>query len=288
MWERREEKKECLNNIRTQEGWDRVTNSEAYGLSMHRQELRFLHFSEFFSELMPEADILYSVLQKRNIDAAGNRAKDVFQKNRERADVIVQENGAEGNRRRKTTNTAAVMKEACDTALSQVKDRLAKSDHVIAEKLIDCTLFPELVQSFAEAELECALKLWPINNKAKLKTELKSLYQHSELSNGNNTALSLLKSIHENNLQEALSETVPLLQIIITTPMTSAESERNFSTLKRIKTFTRNTMGQQRLIALAMLSVESEFIHGLLDFNNKVIEKFAHVKDRRASFLFKK
>ena len=108
------------------------------------------------------------------------------------------------------------------------------------------------------------------------------------LSNGNNTALSLLKSIHENNLQEALSETVSLLQIIITTPMTSAESERNFSTLKRIKTFTRNTMGEQRLNALAMLSIESELIHGLLDFNSKVTERFAQMKDRRASFLFKK
>ncbi|CAL8253724.1 unnamed protein product [Boreogadus saida] len=77
---------------------------------------------------MPEVDILYSVLQKRDIDAAGiNRAMDVFQKNvgrlRERADVIEQESGAEGNKRRKTTNTAAELKEACDTTISQVQDR---------------------------------------------------------------------------------------------------------------------------------------------------------------------
>ena len=170
------------------------------------------------------------------------------------------------------------MKEACDTVISQVEERFTKSDHLIAAKLIDCTLFPKFVQSFPEAELECAIKLWPITNKAKLKTELMSLYQHSELSKGN-TALSLLKSIHENNLQEALSETVTLLQIIITTPMTSTESERNFSTLKRIKTFTRNTMGQQRLNALAMLSIENELIHGLFDFNSKVIEKFAHMRE---------
>ena len=260
---------------------------------MHLQEPRFLHFLEFFSELMPEVDILYSVLQKRDIDAAGiNRAMDVFQKNVgrlwERAEVIAQESGAEGNKRRKTTNTAAVLKEACDTTISQVQDRFAKSDHLIAAKLINCTLFPKFVQAFPEAELDCAFTLWPINNKVKLITELKSLYLHSVLSNGNNTALSLLKSIHENNLQEALSETVSLLQIIITTPMTSAESERNFSTLKRIKTFTRNTMGEQRLNALAMLSIESELIHGLLDFNSKVTERFAQMKDRRASFLFKK
>ena len=54
---------------------------------------------------------------------------------------------------------------------------------------------------------------------------------------------------------------------------------------KRIKTFTRNTMGQQRLNA--MLSIENPFVHGLVDFNSKVIERFAQEKNHRANFLFK-
>ena len=56
---------------------------------------------------------------------------------------------------------------------------------------------------------------------------------------------------------------------------------------KRIKTFTRNTMGQQRLNALSMLSIENPFVHGLVDFNSKVIERFAQAKNHRANFLFK-
>src|SRR5215469_9020021 len=60
-----------------------------------------------------------------------------------------------------------------------------------------------------------------------------------------------------------------------------------FSTLKRIKTFLRNTMDQERLSALAMLSIEKDFITKIADFNNKVIEKFAHAKERRKDFLFK-
>ncbi|KAJ8349708.1 hypothetical protein SKAU_G00248380 [Synaphobranchus kaupii] len=87
--------------------------------------------------------------------------------------------------------------------------------------------------------------------------------------------------------KEAFAETITLLKIIITTPMMTSESERNFSTLKRIKTFTRNTMGQPRLNALAMLSIESLLIHQLQDFILKVIEKFAQKKNRRAAFLFK-
>ena len=134
----------------------------------------------------------------------------------------------------------------------------------------------KFVKSIPEAQLACAIKLWPtaLINEGKLQTELALLYGHTEQHTGK-SALSLFQAIHENNLQEALSETCTLLSIIITTPMTSAESDRNCSTLKRIQTFTRNTMGQQRLNALSMLSIENLFVHGLVDFNSKVIQRFA-------------
>ena len=52
--------------------------------------------------------------------------------------------------------------------------------------------------------------------------------------------------------------------------MTTAEAERCLSTLKRIKTFLRNAMGQERLNALAMLSMERELVLNMRDFNEKV------------------
>lgn len=91
----------------------------------------------------------------------------------------------------------------------------------------------------------------------------------------------------ENNLQSTFTETVSLLRILITTPMTTAESERCFFTLKRIKTFLRNTMSQDRLNALAMLSMEKKLVRDIPDFNKKVIERFATQKERRAKFLYK-
>ena len=100
-------------------------------------------------------------------------------------------------------------------------------------------------------------------------------------------ALALFQVFMENKLQDTFSETVSLLKILITTPMTTAESERCFSTLKRIKTFLRNTMAQDRLNALAMLSMEKNLIQNIPDFNTKVIEKFATQKDRRAKFMYK-
>ena len=54
-----------------------------------------------------------------------------------------------------------------------------------------------------------------------------------------------------------------------------------------MKTFLRNTMAEDRLNALSMLSMEKNLIRQIPDFNNKVIEIFAHLKDRRANFLYK-
>ena len=89
------------------------------------------------------------------------------------------------------------------------------------------------------------------------------------------------------NLQETFSETVSLLNILITTPMTTAEAERCFSTLKIIKTFLRNSMGQERLNALAMLSMERELVLNMRDFNEKVIDRFAALKERLAKLQYK-
>jgi len=51
-----------------------------------------------------------------------------------------------------------------------------------------------------------------------------------------------------------------LLQIFITLPVTTASGERSFSTLRRIKTYLRNTTGQIRLNCLSMLNIHRDII----------------------------
>ncbi len=46
-------------------------------------------------------------------------------------------------------------------------------------------------------------------------------------------------------------------------------------------------MTQERLNALAMLSMEKRLVTEITDFNQKVIEKFASQKVRRAKSIFK-
>ena len=63
--------------------------------------------------------------------------------------------------------------------------------------------------------------------------------------------------------------------------------ERCFSTLKRIETFLGYTMTNERLKALAVLTVQKYLIRGISEFNSKVIVKFAQQKNRRMDFIYK-
>ena len=56
-------------------------------------------------------------------------------------------------------------------------------------------------------------------------------------------------------LKAAFPVLVRVLQISMTISVSSAKCERSFSTLKRIKTYLRSSMSEQRLTDLAELSL---------------------------------
>ena len=64
-------------------------------------------------------------------------------------------------------------------------------------------------------------------------------------------------------LRGAFPSLVKLIQIALTIAVSTAHCERSFSTLKRIKSYLRSTMTQQRLVNLAILSIEKELSQGL-------------------------
>lgn len=50
-----------------------------------------------------------------------------------------------------------------------------------------------------------------------------------------------------------------LLKIFVTLPVTTSSNERSFSTLKRLKSYLRNTMSEDRLNGLALLNIYRNF-----------------------------
>lgn len=70
-----------------------------------------------------------------------------------------------------------------------------------------------------------------------------------------------------------------ILGIYISTPATNCTAERSFSSLKRIKTYLRSKLGQERVNSLTILSIESEMTQEI-QFED-IIQTFAEKKARR-------
>ena len=91
------------------------------------------------------------------------------------------------------------------------------------------------------------------------------------------------------SISDVLKEIIPLtiafptvtkvLQIALTIVVTTAECERSFSCLKCTKSYLRSSMSEQRLIDLAVLSIEQKLSKDLsLD---EVVNKFAGEDNNR-------
>ncbi|CAH1994285.1 unnamed protein product [Acanthoscelides obtectus] len=74
-----------------------------------------------------------------------------------------------------------------------------------------------------------------------------------------------------------------LLIILATLPVSTATPERSFSTLKRLKTYLRNKMGDERLTGLALMSVHRDLAVQL--DSEEIINQLA-IKRRRLNLLF--
>ena len=177
--------------------------------------------------------------------------------------------------------------EVCDVILNCAKDRFHFKEHLVVASLFFSECFGEYCSKFPEDKLTSACSYYPTLDKERLRTELSVIYSTTNCRSLKG-ALPLLQFLIKNNLGDTLKETRKLLEIVITTPMTTSEAERCFSTLNRIKTFLRNSMTEDRLTSLSMLSIEKKFISEINNFNDKVITKFANRKERRIDLIYKK
>lgn len=92
-----------------------------------------------------------------------------------------------------------------------------------------------------------------------------------------------LPSNIEGSMRLASSSMCPaifrLLQLVATWPVTTCSCERSISALRRLKTYLRSTMGQERLCGLALMHVHA-YSSSPID-KNKVVEKFFQRNPRR-------
>ncbi len=86
------------------------------------------------------------------------------------------------------------------------------------------------------------------------------------------------------DLKRLFPDIFTAIQIYLTIPVSSTACERAFSSLKRLKSWLRASMGQNRLSALALLEIESRIAKLIVDYE-KAIDTFASMANRRIVFF---
>lgn len=109
--------------------------------------------------------------------------------------------------------------------------------------------------------------------------------QSDSESYGNNAAM-LVQKMFKEGLHQVLPFLYEATSLLATIPATSCSAERSFSGLRRLKTYLRSTMGQERLSNLALLSIERKFSNEVLKSDmNAIIDTFGHRKSRDSYFF---
>ena len=88
-----------------------------------------------------------------------------------------------------------------------------------------------------------------------------------------------MNSIFKPEMHKAIPEICIALKMFLCFIVTVAEGERSFSSLAKIKTCFRSTMGQMRFNSFGMLSIESESA-GALNFI-EILDAFANQAARK-------
>jgi hypothetical protein len=85
------------------------------------------------------------------------------------------------------------------------------------------------------------------------------------------------------SLAKVAHQMVKLIRIVLCMPVSNCTSERSFSGLRRLKTYLRSTMTQERLNHLAVLSVHREVLESV-DFNKLTDEFIKRAQVRMNTF----
>ena len=101
------------------------------------------------------------------------------------------------------------------------------------------------------------LSRYPEFNLASLRVQL-AMFRNGHQYTSLTAAAAYLQSV-----RHLFSQAEALIRLMMVMPATSCECERGFSTLRRLKTWLRSTMGQERLNSTAIFHVHQDILDSL-------------------------
>ncbi|XP_044598426.1 uncharacterized protein LOC123274771, partial [Cotesia glomerata] len=100
------------------------------------------------------------------------------------------------------------------------------------------------------------------------------------------SAQNIRNVLHLRSLRDVYSNVDIALRIFLSISATNCSGEKSFSTLKRVKTYLRASIGQDRLNSLALLSIEAQLVQEIEnnDIIDIIMDIFARTKARKKKF----
>lgn len=310
VWEYYDILIELFQLILEQSNWDKDTTRDAKGYLNFLVNFENIILLAIFSKIFEKTEILFKILQTKASDTIYCSKKvtefcELFQSWRSDDDF----DGLYNTAKDKNSNVEPILQQRrsdetlthydllrrlyfqiLDNVIEQLKFRFSDMKQLGFMKLVEVSNFPAFSKTFPEEILNslCDSVYGRFFNAHQLRNELEVIYAQQELRQ--ESVSERIKEMIQISLIECFSEYFKLLCLIATYPITSASVERAFSVLKRTKSYLRNTIGQERLSALTLISIESEKLQELkkqVVFYDNVINEFASMKQRRMEFLYK-
>lgn len=158
-----------------------------------------------------------------------------------------------------------------DTARSELSERLTNSVGLQSFGKLERVLLT------GEVESEQVIKDYPEFNISDLSLQLAMFRRQYEMSKVDD-AVKLLRTMSA-DMRNMFSEVEKLIRLLLVIPCSSADAERSFSALRRLKTWLRSTMTQHRLNSVAVCHCHQDLLDNV-DIN-EIMQQFVSSNESR-------
>ena len=165
-----------------------------------------------------------------------------------------------------------------DRVVNEINERFSSAKSVVLMSLGDVVANA----SPTDNSFEVVAEFYQLD-KENLKVEKQWYQTLTTVKDKSATPCQIAEEMQLKNLNQLLPQFWKAVQILATTPVTSCLSERSFSSLRRLKTYLRNTMSSGRVSNLAVINIEGYFANRV-DISS-VIDVFRKRRGRDQHFF---
>ncbi len=170
-----------------------------------------------------------------------------------------------------------------DQITGQIEERFTNNNHDIL-----CALSSIVCNFESATENDAAEKLAQFYgiDEAILTAERK-IFLECRTEETGESSINILKWLAENKLDTVLPVFNQVVTVLSAIPVTSCSAERSFSALRRLKSYMRASMGQQRLTSLALCNIERDIANEVMhnDIGTLIDEFSKRVPSRSLHFF---